>query len=494
MRTTRITVLSVCLVLALAATAMSLVTLESFDPIPGDPDLALGTYQHPAGGPTFELTEGIGSGAYRGPFDFFPSSIWGLLERRHSVVDAFWTVSDRGANFQCDEVGIVLPPLTPATACPARTDPPAVDAGVGRIYPLPDYSPTIFRVHLLRDGTFRIATKIPLQTKSGLPVLGLPNPLTVATTEVPRDGTGAVMLTPDGVIARDASAMDAEAIVFVPIFGGRFFIAEENAPSIVEVTHNGRVLRRSVPAGTEGDFTAPLDLSPADYTIEGSLPGILAKRRLNRGLESLAISPDFKYLYALMQSPLDNPTSAGAIRDSGRLRLLKLRIRWHRNGSSLEPVGEWVYLLDPVSTFTGVGDTTENSGRRDLRVSEMLRVGHERFLIIERTDLTTILFQVDLATGTNILGSSYDDLATTPSLEQVADLSAPTAEFPTGIQTLVKTQRLIASSSPARRCSRKSSKLSSSGVPAVSGSSTIPISASLARSPGSTWSMGVLPD
>jgi hypothetical protein len=437
MRAARITILTAVLVLGLAAAALSLVTLESFEPV-ADPDLDLGSYQHPAGGKELALHVGIGSGAYRGRFDIFPFALWDFLARhfgfghRNPVVDAFWAVSDRGPNFQCEEAMLVIE-LAPNDACPAAV---GAAAGVGRIYPRPDYSPSIFRVHLLRDGTFRVVKTIPLRTKHGQPVLGLPNPLTVATTEVPRDGTAAV-------IAQDASSVDAEALVYVPFFGGRFFIGEENGPSILEVAHDGRVLQRSVPADTEHDYTAPVGLAPADYKIAGSLPAILAKRRLNRGIESLAISPDFKFLYALLQSPLDNPGNSGPVRDSGRLRLLKLRIHWHQKGSSLEPVGEWVYLLDAAQTFIDLG---EDPGlrRRDLRVSEMLRVGHERFLIIERTDLITILYEVDLTTGTNILGTKWDDLATSPALEQgnLVDLAVE------GITPLAKTQRLIASSLP----------------------------------------------
>ena len=78
MRAARIATLTVGLVLVLAVAAVSLVSLESFDPVP-DPGLALGTYTHPAGGTTLQLNVGIGSGAYRGPFDFFPFAIWDFL-------------------------------------------------------------------------------------------------------------------------------------------------------------------------------------------------------------------------------------------------------------------------------------------------------------------------------------------------------------------------------------------------------------------------------
>ncbi len=289
-------------------------------------------------------------------------------------------------------------------ACPAEG---SVESGVGRIYPRPDYTPSIFRVVVLKDGTLRVVKTIPLRTSSGTPITGLPNPLTVATTEVPRDGTGAV-------IAQDASAVDAEGIVRVSLFGGRFLIGEENGPSILEVDNDGRIIKRFVPAGTESDYTnPPAPLAPAGYAIEGSLPAILAKRRLNRGIEALALSHDSRFVYMIMQSPLDNPTGSGAVRDSGIIRLFKFRVGWKPGGSTLTAVGEWVYLLEPASTFQALG-ATDAERRRDLRISEMVRVKDERFLILERTDQVTILYEVDLATGTDILGTPFDALATSP--------------------------------------------------------------------------------
>jgi hypothetical protein len=428
----RISGLVLALLLALTAVAASnQVIADPFDPVP-DPDLALGTYTHPAGGTTLTLAVGIGSSAARSPFD--PLTLLASLFRHDRLADAVWTVSDRGPNFQCEEASLVIG-LTDVVACPADG---VVAAGAGRIYVRPDYSPSIYRVVLKRDGTFRVVGTIPLRTADGTPITGLPNPLTVATTEVARDGQGKV-------IAQDANAIDAEGLVRVPFFGGRFLIAEENATGLLEVRRDGRIIKRFVPAGTEHDYTnPPPPLTPAGYDVDGSLPAILAKRRLNRGIESLAISADFRHVYFIVQSPLDNPNSSGAVRDSANIRLYKLRIDWRPQGSTLAAVGEWVYPLEPVSTFQALG-ATDAGRRRDLRVSEMLRLGGERFLILERTDQVTILFEVDLAQATNILdpsfsGPDFDSLATTPSLEQTADLAS------VGVTALTKMQRLIASS------------------------------------------------
>jgi hypothetical protein len=128
------------------------------------------------------------------------------------------------------------------------------------------------------------------------------------------------------------------------------------------------------------------------------------------------------------------------VRDSANIRLFKLRIDWRLGGSRLTPVGEWVYPLEPISTFVNLG-ATDVTRRRDLRVSEMLKLRGERFLILERTDQVTVLFEVDLATGTNILGSVFDDLAAPTSLEQTVLPSG-------GVTPLAKSLRLVASSLP----------------------------------------------
>ena len=67
MRAVRVGTFAVSMVLVIAATAMSLVSLESFEGVAGDPGLSLGTYQHPAGGPVLALSVGIGSAALPWP-------------------------------------------------------------------------------------------------------------------------------------------------------------------------------------------------------------------------------------------------------------------------------------------------------------------------------------------------------------------------------------------------------------------------------------------
>jgi len=402
------------LALAHAAMAPAEKIVESFSPAENDPALDLGSYTHPAGGNTLKLFGGAGSGSFRWPYD------------RHDII---WTVGDRGPNFTCADAVVVLG-LTAEAACPA--DPVlGIAAGVGRIYPRPDYAPSIYRLRMGKDGVLRVLNVIPLRKADGTPINGLLNPLTTGSTEIPRDGEGKVL-------RQDASAVDAESLVRIPHFGGRFFISEENSTGLVEVAANGRILKRFVPAGAKQEYTnPPAPIAPADYAIDDSLPELLVKRRLNRGIESLTVSQDLRFLYFMVQSPLENPDSTA--RDSRHIRIYKARLNPGRRGSTIRVVAEWVYQLDPVSLLQSVG-VTDAGRNRDLRVSEMMLLQKDRFLVIERTDQATALFEINLKGATNILGTAWDSPATSPSLEQTSDLAGA------GVVPVSKKLRFIASS------------------------------------------------
>lgn len=392
--------------------------VATFAPDPNDPALDLGTYQHPAGGKVLMLFGGAGSGSYRGPGD---------------APDVLWTVGDRGPNFTCGDAPAVLG-ITAAVACPA--DPVrGVAAGVGRLYPRPDYAPSIYKLRLERNGLLRVLEVIPLRQADGTPINGLLNPQVAGTTEIPRDGAGKVL-------DQDANAIDAEGLVRLPYFGGRFFIGEENATGLVEVAADGRILKRFVPAGTEGEYTNPVQGLPAGYVVEGVLPELLGKRRINRGIESMAVSKDFRFLYFIVQSPLDHPNAS--VRDTKNIRLYKAALTPRPNGSTIRVVGEWVYTLDDVEVLQGVG-VADAQRIRDLRVSEMMSLGDERFLVIERTDQATALYEIDLKGATNILGTALDDPETWPTLEQHGLPGFP-ALADAGVVPVSKTLRFIASS------------------------------------------------
>jgi hypothetical protein len=319
------------------------------------------------GGKTLPLTVGIGSSAFRHPSD--PPNV-------------IWTTGDRGPNFTCNDMKSVAG--VELAACR--------DVKNGRVYTTPSYSPSIYRVMLLDDGTFRVTDVVTLKDRSGVPLNGMPNPLRAATTETPLDGTGKML-------KQDLRGIDAEGLV--RLSDGSFWVGEENGPSLAHFTADGKMTSRHVPQGTEGDYAG------APYDVIGSLPAILAKREANRGIEGLAVSPDERFLYFIMQNPLANPDSA-AFRQARNTRLFKIE------RATMKAVGEFVYMLDDPQSFR----RDPSNKPSDPRISELMAIGLDRLIVLERTEQTTKLHEVQLSNSTDILGSRWDEASTQPALEQ----------------------------------------------------------------------------
>ena len=80
----------------------------------------------------------------------------------------------------------------------------------------------------------------------------------------------------------------------------------------------------------------------------------------------------------------------------------------------MKVVGEYVYTLDDPMSFRRDPSKRQN----DPRISELMAVGLDRLIVLERTEQTTKLYEIDLAGATNIAGTRWDDAATSPTLEQ----------------------------------------------------------------------------
>jgi hypothetical protein len=373
----------------LASSAAHADSIEARFVYSDDTLLALGTYSF-EGGKTLNLTVGIGSGAFRHPGD--PPNV-------------IWTVGDRGPNIACSEMkGIAGVDFAP---CKGVRN--------GRVYPTPAYSPSIYRVLLTADGKFRVTDVITLKDRDGRPLSGLLNPLKTAATENAMDGRGKPL-------AHDHNGIDAEAIV--RLADGTFWIGEENGPSLAHFAADGRMLARHVPTGTEGEFAG------AAYEVRGTLPAILTRRAINRGIETLAISPDERFLYFVMQNPLANP-DVPAYQKAKNTRLFKLE------RATMRVVGEYVYTLDDPRTFRRDPSERQN----DPRISEMMAVGLDRLIVLERTEQTTKLYEIELGGATDIAGGPWDDPGTRPTLEQV-ELAAA------GIRPVSKTLRFDSAGLP----------------------------------------------
>lgn len=328
----------------------------------------------PRGGRNLAYSLGIGSGAFRHPQD--PPNI-------------LWTVGDRGPNMTCGEAGNLLSKDIGELCRKHRN---------GRVYPMPGYVPSIYKVELdLVANQFRVIETIPVKTRSGKPISGLLNPQTKATKDTGLDMSGNVL--PD-----NADNLDLEGLV--RLSDGSFWIGEEMGPSIAQLSSDGRILRRFVPEDQVGDYQR------SEAEIIGALPAVLSKRQGNRGIESIALSPDEQFIYFILQNPLANPNAA-TYEKAKNTRIFKFD---HRAGKL---VGEWVYQLDDPRSFALDPSEKQN----DPRISELTALGPDRLLVLERTEKTTKLYEIVLAGAANILGSAWDRVETSPSLEGENDLA-----------------------------------------------------------------------
>ncbi|MFD5696877.1 esterase-like activity of phytase family protein [Streptomyces lasiicapitis] len=281
----------------------------------------------------------------------------------------FWTVTDRGPNGQIK-----------------------IDGKKRRTFPVPGFDPAIVKIRV-SGRSVKVIDALPITTRSGKPVTGLPN----------QEGRDEAPYTYDAKkpLTYDPNGLDTEGIVRA--HDGSFWLVDEYGPSLVHVSARGKVIKRYVPKG--------LKLRGAGYPVVEALPGVLLHRKINRGFEGLALLPGGDLVMAV-QSPLSLPD--GDAGDGSRTaRLLRF------SPKKQAVTAEYPYRFDPVGVVDpGEDDTSE------LKISSVVAVGHDRLLVEERTDKAARLQLVRLGGGANILGDRWDDAATRPSLEELDDPAA----------------------------------------------------------------------
>lgn len=360
------------------------------------PNLPLGVVTFP-NGKAMNLTVALGSSAFRHAGD---------------PPGRLWLLTDRGPAIACGEAKRLIG-LEAEQACGGDK--------AGRIAPLPGFVPSLYAIDIGGDMVARVNHFIPFKGKSGKPISGRPNPVSNGTKSEP-------LFAADGKpLAPDPSGVDPEA--FVRLADGSFWVAEEYGPSLFEVAPDGTIRRRLVPSNTVGDF------KDADYDIVPAFPPVARMRMTNRGFEGLAISPDEKFLFALMQSPLANP-DAEASAQSRNVRI------WKVERETGQIVGQYLYQLDEPRDFKADNEGRERT-RHDVNASELVAVGENKLLVLEKIDKTARLFLVTLDEANRVPGE-FDLPEMTPSLE-VLDGEALTLR---GLAPLPKTLVLDTDSVP----------------------------------------------
>ncbi len=203
-----------------------------------------------------------------------------------------------------------------------------------KIFPVPGFTPQIGKFKLENDS-LKLVQVIEMADAAGNKISGRPNPAGAGST-------GETGLDMNGkAVATDINGLDPEGLAIAP--DGSFWVSDEYGPHLVHFDKSGKTLERINPFGSTR-----------------KLPNVLKKRRANRGMEGLAITPDGKMLVGIMQSPLYNPSKA-AVSKSKNVRIVSFDIQ---SGATKQ----YLYVLDDSKTAN----------------SEMVAITATSFLVLER--------------------------------------------------------------------------------------------------------------
>ncbi|WP_233839054.1 esterase-like activity of phytase family protein [Paraburkholderia sp. ZP32-5] len=220
--------------------------------------------------------------------------------------------------------------------------------GTNKIEPYLAFQPAIALFQLV-DGKANVSKVIGLALADGTPMNGRVNP-EATTAEIIYDVNGNVLPT-------SAAGLDPEGLVAMA--DGTFWVSDEYGPYIVHFDATGKEISRLNPYST------------ATTGVDVALPGELKKRKPNKGMEGLTLTPDGKYLVGIMQSPLDkNGTAAVASGKGAITRVVKVSLT-----DPVNDVHEYLYSLhtngagnpegQAVSEITAMPDGTFIVDERD---------------------------------------------------------------------------------------------------------------------------------
>lgn len=246
---------------------------------------------------------------------------------------------------------------------------PNTDFLDGKKFPVSGYTPRIGLFSVTNDGEIVLKKEILLKDPNGNPISGIPNPEGKgATGEIPYDIDG-------NQLPFDDFGLDAEGLV--ALHDGSFWVSDEYGPHIVHYSANGVELERISPYGiNEGNGGR-------------KIPAVFAKRRPNRGMEGLGITPNQRTLVGIMQSTMYNPERIRT--DLTRILLFDLR-----TGKTKQ----YLYRQENVN----------------LSNSEIVGLSSTEFLVIERDGkfsgegpVQKHLYKIDISNATDVSSANDED-------------------------------------------------------------------------------------
>ena len=275
----------------------------------------------------------------------------------------FYALTDRGPNADFDGI-----------------------AGKGKQFLVPNYTPSIGLFELQADGKIIKVKEIILKDSNGNPISGLPNPKAFGgTNEVPYDINGQPMtvnpnLPFDAVsnpIKTDINGLDPEGLAALK--DGSFWVSDEYGPHLVHYDAHGVEVARINAFASDERNNVMIDGKPL------LLPTEFTKRRANRGMEALTITPDQSTLVGIMESSMDNPDKSGRV--SSLVRMVTINLV---SGQ----IAQYLYRLDNAQHVT--------SGIVALSDHEFYLIEHDRKFPLQDETAQKLIYKVDIAQATDI--------------------------------------------------------------------------------------------
>ena len=295
-----------------------------------------------------------------------------------SNANQFYVLTDRGPNADFD--GIV---------------------GKGKQFLVPNYTPSIGLFELQADGKIIKVKEILLKDSNGNPISGLPNPKAFGgTNEVPYDIDGQPMtVNPDlpfdevtNPVKSDINGLDPEGLAALK--DGSFWISDEYGPHLVHYDADGVEIGRINPFADDERNNVIINdkqvLLPTEFT----------KRRANRGMEALTITPDQTTLVGIMESSMDNPDKSG--RGSSLVRIVAINLI---SGQ----IAQYLYRLEIAEHVA--------SGIVAINEHEFYLIEHDRKFPLQDKSAQKLIYKISISQATNI-----EEVITTETIRQDENL------------------------------------------------------------------------
>jgi hypothetical protein len=272
-----------------------------------------------------------------------------------------------------------------------------------------------------RTVAARLADTIVLTDNAGVPLTGLDPP--AGGIRAGRDSFPPLPQGPNGHVA-----VDAEGLVLAP--DGSFFVSDEYGPYVYRFSPDGRMLGAIRPPAAFIPRRKSVDHFSSNNPGPGQSAPVPANpdtgRQNNQGFEGLALTPDGRFLVAVLQSATrqDGGDSAET-RDNTRMLYYDLATIEHP-----VLVREHVVQLPAFTTADG--------RRRIAAQSELLALDDNHFLLLCRdsdngfgqkgaTSRYRHIELIDISHATNIAGTRYDGIEPVAPKGRLVDGILPAA-------------------------------------------------------------------